>query len=40
MGAFQFITFIDRFYDENVTPKFGDLERINLAIPDILPFAT
>mgnify|MGYP001174108201 FL=1 len=28
MGAFQFINIIDRFYDEIVTPKYGDLERI------------
>lgn len=28
MGAFQFINIIDRFYDDIVTPKYGDLERI------------
>ena len=28
MGASQFITLIDRFYDDNVTPKYGELERI------------
>ena len=28
MGASQFITLIDRFYDDNITPKYGELERI------------
>lgn len=39
IGASQFINMIDRFYDEIVTAKYGDLERIKPGDTRHLPSA-